>query len=451
MRVQLRPKKKMKIGQILAAASLALLCGSSSGATESDHSVVDRESKKGFFSRNVEGIKKWAKWSGELGFLGYSETNNRVQAWEPAVLLNAQFKDDKVLSTRLVFDSLTGSSPNGALNSDQPQTFTSPSGAESYVIEPGAQPLYSQFKDSRVAVLSSWSQPLSRNYRATLGINGSSEYDYFSIGINASLVKETDDKNRSFSFGVSFTDDQIRPVGGVPVALASMGAPGATPREGTVRSKNTIDLLFGLSQVVSRTWLLQGNISLGLSEGYMNDPYKFVSVFDDVNPASLGRPTDYLFESRPHRRFKRSLFLASKNSFKFGIVSSSYRFFTDDWGIQSHTFEEKLNFAVSSRWRLEPGVRIYFQDAASFYRLGLPSSQSRPSEVSADYRLGDLTTIAPTLKVIRKLADEKEVSILLRYYLQKGSTKSFRPIGSQVGQDLIPDTEAYVVQLAYSF
>ena len=449
--MQLRPKKKKKIGKLLASASMALLCGTSNIAKAKDQVESVKPPQKGFFTRNVEGVSQWAKWSGQLGFLGSSEANNRVQAWEPAVQLNAEFDGEKIWGTKLVFDSLSGASPNGALNSSQPQTFTSPSGSENYTVAPNMQPLYSQFKDSRVAISTSWSQPLSRLWKTSVGVSGSSEFDYFSMGLNASISKDSEDKNRTWTLGVSYTSDQIKPVGNVPVPLASMGTAGNVPRASNSETKQTIDLLFGLSQVITRGWLLQANVSLGQSNGYMNDPYKFVTIYEDNNPATLGNPTDYIYESRPDNRFKKSFFIGSKNAFSSGVLTTSYRFFTDDWGISSHTLESRFNFAVTEHWRLEPGFRFYKQGAADFYRLGIGQSNSLPSHASADYRLGDLTTYAPTLKIIRKLENDKEISLLLRYYLQKGDTSSFTPIGSQVGQDLIPTTEAYIVQIHYSF
>ena len=185
--MQLGKPKNRKVGKLLANASMALLCATSASAQEAP-------SKQGFFEKNIDNIISWAKWSGELGLLGYSESKGRVKAIEPAIKLNAEFSGERVWSTKLVFDSLTGASPNGALNSGQPQTFTSPSGKASYVVKPGEQPLYDQFKDSRINIATSWSQPISRLWKYNVGLNGSSEFDYLSLGVNSSLTKESQDK-----------------------------------------------------------------------------------------------------------------------------------------------------------------------------------------------------------------------------------------------------------------
>jgi hypothetical protein len=444
--MQLRPKKR-KISSAIAKASLSLLCASAQLAQ-----AQEVESSQGFFSKNADKLSQWAKWSGEIGFLGYSETNGRVQAWEPAIKLNAEFDGERVWSTRLVFDSLTGASPNGAINSAQPQTFTSPSGSASYTVAPGTQPLYDQFKDTRVSLLTSWSAPLVRLWKYSVGFNGSKEYDYLSLGVNTSLTKESEDKNQSWTVGLSYTSDTITPVGGVPLEKATMVPPlSAQPKSSTSESKSTLDVLMGFTQVITRDWIVQTNLSLGMSSGYMSEPYKFVTIFDDVAGATLGDPTSYIYESRPDTRFKRSIYVASKNAWSAGYTTASYRFLNDDWGLNSHTLEASYNFSVGGKWRLEPGFRYYKQSAVDFYRLAVGQGAVMPEYVTADYRVGDLTTMAPSVKIIRKLENDKELSLILRYYQQTGDASSFSPVGSQIGQDLIPKTDAYIVQVHYSF
>lgn len=439
-------KKAGKIGKLITHAALALTCG----ITNLPSVKAETQSAKssGYFS----GIRNWADWSGEVGLLGYSETEGRVQAFEPGINLNAKFDGDRVWNIKLIYDSLTGASPNGALISGQPQTFTSPSGRANYTTQPGQIPLYDQFKDSRVAVSSSWSQPLTRLLKGSAGFNFSKEYDYLSLGFNSSISKESEDKNTSYSLGVSFTNDSINPVGGTPIELATMVPSGsAQPKTQGGETKSTLDVLLGVSQVINRNWIVQGNLSVGISNGYMNDPYKMVTVHDDTTGPTLGDPLSYIYESRPDSRLKQSVYLASKSYSKYGILSLSYRFLTDDWGLTSHTLESNFNFAISSNWRLQPGLRIYSQSAVDFFRYSVGSSETTTQNVTADTRLGDMMSITPGLKIIKKLENDREVSLLLQYYMQTGDKSPSSAVGSQVGQDLFPDLNAFIVQIIYSF
>lgn len=86
-----------------------------------------------------------------------------------------------------------------------------------------------------------------------------------------------------------------------------------------------------------------------------------------------------------------------------------------------------------------------------FYKIAIGNGTAVPEHITADYRMGDLTTIAPSVKITRKLENDKELSLILRYYQQTGDTSSFNAVGSQIGQDLIPKTDAYIVQIHYSF
>ena len=447
MQLEKKSSKKGRIGKIIAHAALSLTCVATNVAQAKEASTSN-----GYFSKKYASVKNWADWSGEVGFLGYSESDGRVQALEPAVSLSAEFEGEKVWNFKLVYDSLTGSSPNGALMSSQPQTFTSPSGNANYQVAAGEIPLYDQFIDTRVALSSSWSQPLSRLLKGSVGFNASNEYDYLSLGVNASLTKETESKNTSFSLGLSYTSDTISAVGGAPIPLADMTPSGTTQAKSDGdETKTTLDMLFGVSQIMSRSWILQANLSVGISDGYSNDPYKVVTVFDDAAGATLGDPLKYIYENRPDSRMKQSLYVGSKKQTNLGVLSTAYRYYTDDWGLDSHTLDLALNFKVSEKWRLEPNIRYYSQSGVDFFRYGLGASEALPTEVTADTRLGDLTAITPGLKIIKKLKDDKELSFLLQYYIQTGDSSPTTAVGSQVGQDLFPDLNAFILHIIYSF
>jgi Protein of unknown function (DUF3570) len=60
--------------------------------------------------------------------LAYYHEDGRIQAIEPVVDVSKIFADGQALNFNVTFDALSGASPNGALTSRMPQTFTSPSG-----------------------------------------------------------------------------------------------------------------------------------------------------------------------------------------------------------------------------------------------------------------------------------------------------------------------------------
>ncbi|MCG6888368.1 MAG: DUF3570 domain-containing protein [Gammaproteobacteria bacterium] len=398
-------------------------------------------------------------WDIDSAILYYSETD-RVTAVEPVISATRDLGDDESLSLKMVFDSLSGASANGAVPSTMPQTFTSPSGGGghggdddegeddeggggAYTVAPNETPLDDTFKDERIAFSLNWQKPVDRNNRSNLGLSLSSENDFFSLGANALWQHDLNQKNTTLSYGVNFEFDTIEPIGGAPVPLSSMidqlRQPGSETRE-------IVDLIVGVTQVINRTSLFQVNLSLSQADGYMTDPYKFVSV---VGPD--GEPIDQLFENRPDTRMRQSVFGKYKKRLDGGdILTASYRYMTDDWQIDSHTYDLTWRFAFSRGFFVEPHLRYYQQSAAEFYRYFLLDTETPPEFVSADYRLGDLDTTTVGFKLGRDLGDGQAWSVRLEQYLQSGESSPDEAIGQLQQQDLFPDVEALIVQFNYS-
>ncbi|MEK6554563.1 MAG: DUF3570 domain-containing protein, partial [Bdellovibrionota bacterium] len=103
------------------------------------------------------------------------------------------------------------------------------------------------------------------------------------------------------------------------------------------------------------------------------------------------------------------------------------------------------------KWRLEPSFRYYMQSAVDFYDFAIADNEALPRYATADNRLGEMTTLAPAVKFIRKLKNERDLSLLLQYYQQTGDSSPSEAVGTQVGQDLFPDVTAFAVQVNYSF
>ena len=132
------------------------------------------------------------------------------------------FDEDRSLDLNLTVDVLTGATPSGAVPSSQPQTFTSPSGNDSYVIEPGATPLDGSFLDTRFALSAAGSRSLGDSMRGAPGFSASHEYDYFHVGVNGRIEHDFNQRNTTVYLGAAYGQDDIKPVGGAPIGLAPM-------------------------------------------------------------------------------------------------------------------------------------------------------------------------------------------------------------------------------------
>jgi hypothetical protein len=403
---------------------------------------------------SMDSMSQEGDWSLDSAVLYYSEAD-RVSAVEPVISAKRDFGDDQTLNLKFVFDALTGASANGATPSDQPQTFTRPSGKGSYRASAQETPLDDTFKDTRFALSSQWDQPINRDYKTSLGVNFSTEYDYTSLSAHGTLSRDFNKSNTTLSGGLSLAYDTLSPEGDIPVGLSTMviNRGQADFREAFLATradsedqKNTADLILGLTQVVDQNTLMQISYSLSDVSGYLSDPFKIVSVVGDD-----GRPVEYRYEKRPDARNKQSLYWQAKHHFESDILDLSYRFFWDDWGIRSHTVALRYRWMLGAQHYFEPHIRYYDQSEADFYRRFLSEGEAIPEHLSADYRLGDLNGITLGVKYGTTFNDGRALSLRLEYYLQSNDdTEGFAP-GILSGLDLYPDVEAIIMQFSYNF
>jgi len=394
-----------------------------------------------------------SKWDIDTALMYYSE-NDRVSAFEPILSMKKELSDDEFLNLKFTLDSLTGASATGAVPSTQVQTFSTPSGNDTYLVAANETPLDPTFLDTRVQFTLNWDKPLERDLRRNLGFNISREYDFTSLAANASWTWDTNLKNTSYTVGANLELDRIEPVGGAPLPLSSQD-PAASPpilRDGDTKQKHIVDILFGLTQIIDRTSLVQINVSYSLADGYLNDPYKLVSIVDSGVGPNQGEPIDQIYENRPDSRHRTGLFSHYKKQFgNRDILSISYRWMTDDWSIDSHTIDTSYRWRLDNGYFIQPGFRYYEQSAASFYRYFLLDSDAIPETVTADYRLGEMETYTVGVKFGYSDNRNNSWSIRLERYLQSGESHPDVAIGQLRGQDLYPDVEATIIQFSYSF
>lgn len=400
-------------------------------------------------------------WDFNTSLLYYGEGDDRVQDLSLKTLSRRTFVDDRYLTLGLTVDALTGATPNGALPQSFPQTFTKPSGRNTFTTEPGDFPIDDSFRDTRVAVSAEWQQPVGRLYTFSGGIDASSEYDYLHLGVNAKLSRDFNKRNTTVSGGFAYASDTFDPVGGTPIPLTQMRNVGEDGGDrSTSESKDVLDVVIGVTQVISRTFLVQVNYSFSDSSGYLNDPYKIVSAVDPVGgeavpvvlpPGTEGPSHLNYYESRPDSRTKHSLYTQGKVYLDGKVLDASYRYMTDDWEIDSHTLDLRYRWPVGTGKYLEPHLRYYTQSAAEFYRISLTDGEPLPEYASADYRLADFDAFTAGLKFGWQTTGGNDMSVRLELYRQSGNVSSGDLIGTQGDRDVYPDMDAIIFQYSYHF
>lgn len=412
----------------------------------------------------------------DAAVLVYQEQGGRVRAIEPTASLTLHGSDDHILTFGFVADSLTGASPNGATPSDQTQTFVTPlrlsstsmtvttaSGGSTviqvpptpgqvaaantygrqYTTAPGKLPVDPGFHDQRFGGSIGWSQPLGRWNNLSIGGSYSSEHDYRAITGNLGITQDLNAHNTTLSAAVNLEFDNSFPYGGTPTPFTQMSAQWKGPGE----NRRSADFVGGLTQIMTRNWLVQLNYSYGLSNGYQNDPYRILSVVDPVS----GEPTSYLYENRPRSRTRQSVYLDNKVALGWNIVQVSGRYFWDDWGVKSETVDVSDRIALGSAIYVQPHVRWYRQTAARFFQYYLVGGLPLPQYASSDTRLGRFNawTFGGTLGF--KLFGSSEAYIRGEYYEQQGNGHPAGAIGQLAHQNLFGGVKATSIMVGYSY
>ncbi|MCF6196635.1 MAG: DUF3570 domain-containing protein [Emcibacter sp.] len=384
--------------------------------------------------------------------LFYKEDGGRIQAIEPMVSLTHNTENDSVFSAKLTFDSLTGATPNGAAPWKSSQTFISPTkqangddenegrtGASggTIVIDPitGQRtleytadafmlPLDSGFVDQRTALDLGFTTPLTSGTKLSLGLNGSHERDYNSFSGRASIAQDFNNKTTTLSLGVNYEHDVSKPFFGTPTPFSVMSG----DQKGPSRNKNVLSLIAGVTQVMTRNWLLQFNYSYGSVTGYQTDPYKILSVVDPTT----GAPQSYLYESRPAKRTRHAFYAGSKLALGSYVTDLSARYYHDSWGINSITANMSEHIPIGDLMYIEPGVRYYHQSGADFFTYYLPSNVALPLYASADSRLDSFNAITLSLSGGYMINDQIELYAIVDAYRQsKAGQKDTLPGNNQ--------------------
>ncbi|MGA7616351.1 MAG: DUF3570 domain-containing protein [Thermoanaerobaculia bacterium] len=408
--------KRPKIRDVLHTAALALLIVPTAAKAQSDPG--DR-------------IDFTSLLYGEQG---------RTQVVEPLVRFTHFMDGGQSLFAELGVDVITGASPTGAVPSGQIQTHTSPSGR--VITSPAGQIPTSPFSDRRFGLDLGWQKPWGRFVTSNLGGHFSREKDYQSLGINGKISTDVWRRLFTVTVGGGINRDTVFPIGGTVEGLS----PGLVISHDKNR-KNVSDVLFGVSHIMSRRWMLGVDASRTWENGYLTEPYKVLSVMNQS-----GVPVSQLNEARPSTRDRSSLLFSSVYHFTNDILYSSYRYYWDNWDLRSHTLDLKYRHPISDDTYIEPLFRYYTQSAASFYTAGLVQGAPLPQFASADYRLGDLQTITIGATIgYHPEESPGEWTLRAQYIQYAGNSSPPGAIGIQENFDLVPPVNTYAFSIGYSF
>ncbi|HEY0961734.1 MAG TPA: DUF3570 domain-containing protein [Pseudomonadales bacterium] len=195
----------------------------------------------------------------------------------------------------------------------------------------------------------------------------------------------------------------------------------------------------GVTQVLDAVSVLDAGIALNRASGFMENPYKVVTVVFAGNAATPASGDVRAFlEQRPDERRQLTFrahyarhFAASDATLQLDYVHSR-----DDWGIATHSVE--LGWAQTlGAWTVTPRLRYYTQGAADFHVPWLLSRQNfrsisidengepqvtpysaalLPAHFSSDHRLASFGSASAGLTLQRRFAVGLVVEGGVEYY-----------------------------------
>lgn len=217
----------------------------------------------------------------EVKYYHYREDDDRIRVISPAFLYEREISPTAIIKFEGVYDAISGATPTGA--PPVPKTSSETGSASGHHAIAGATGIVTspaqhaasislpsseltvptiEVEDERWAGRMELIKKLDRH--ALSGqISYSKERDYESIGIAVKNSTHFNNKNTKLLEGIAYAHDVIDRVPG--------------PGPGT-DSKDVVDMLFGVTQILGPKTLLSANVALGYMTGYLDDPYKGVEV-----------------------------------------------------------------------------------------------------------------------------------------------------------------------------
>jgi hypothetical protein len=257
--------------------------------------------------------------------------------------------------------------------------------SQKYVSQTGA----SKAGGTRIYPSINWQVENKHKTTVGFGASYSTEYNYHSYGINFIAGKVSKNSNREINFKAQAFFDKvslIEPSELIPKTVSTNTSASRRGGDDVVIPKsprNTYSASVTLSQVINKNFQVALITDVVAQKGLLSLPFHRVYF--------VGRDSAKI-ENLPDNRLKIPLglrmnyFLGDKVIFR-----SYYRYYTDNWGIRSHTAMLEIPYKVSPYVSVSPFYRYYVQTAANYFA---PYKQHALSETyyTSNYDLSAFTS-----------------------------------------------------------
>jgi uncharacterized protein DUF3570 len=228
--------------------------------------------------------------------------------------------------------------------------------------------------DTRLYPALSWSRENEKKgVTIGAGLSYSSEYDYQSFGANVTASFKTHDRNGEFTASLQSYFDRVK-----KVSLSGVHM-GASPLNNLYAGdeRNTVAGSLSYTQIINKQLQVMFIADVIYQSGYLAMPIYRV-YFADGNVYQENLPADRL---KVPLAVRASYFLSDKI-----ILKGSYRFYKDDWGVQSHTASIEAPLKITPFLSVSPFYRYYTQNASKYF-AGFREHTASDAHYTSNYDL----------------------------------------------------------------
>ena len=214
----------------------------------------------------------------------------------------------------------------------------------------------------------------------------SSEFDYSSIGFGGSYTRLFNEKNTELSISANIYLDtwktiypyELRPFSdggdGINDALFIQNTVTGNPNYNPIfndfsdKGRNSYSFGLGFSQILHKN--VQGSLAFNLTKqsGLLSTPFQRV-YFSDIDDSFIDNfQLADANEKLPNNRLK--IALGGRLNWYLNellTIRTFYRYYFDDWGINSHTASIEIPVKITDKFTLYPSYRFYNQTAADYF------------------------------------------------------------------------------------
>ncbi len=236
------------------------------------------------------------------------------------------------------------------------------------------------YQDIRIYPSANYSvQNVEKRYILTAGVWFSAEYDYTSIGANLGYTKTSKDKNTEFSVkGMAFFDTWKVIL---PIEIRNNPTDNDANHLDS-KPRTSYNLGMTLSQVINKNFQIALLTDIGYQEGLLATKFNRV-YFDDLSVRS---------EKLPNTRFKIPIGIRANYFLSDKIVLRTfYRYYYDNWNINSHTISLEPSFKLTPFSSLSLPYRFYMQTGSRYFDA-INQHQLTDEYYTSDYDLSKFSS-----------------------------------------------------------